>query len=47
MDKIVNLFALTVYLAALAVLATDWNGVGSAINKILTGWGNLLSSAKA
>ena len=46
MDKIFNLLALTVYLAMLGVLATNWNGVGTAINSILTGWGNLLTSAK-
>ena len=46
MDKVFNLLALTVYLAMLAVLATDWNGVGTAINSVLSGWGNLLSSAK-
>lgn len=47
MDKFFNLLALTVYLAALAVLAKNWKGVGSAINNVLTGWGNLLGSAKS
>lgn len=47
MDKVIGIFVLIIYLAMLAVLARNWQGVGTAINNTFGGFANLISTAKA